>query len=379
MNSKEIITKLANKAGIEIGKDILVHDERFYDRVFRYTSLGLGESYMLGWWSPGSMGIDQLVYQICRMDLGSELTRMSRFAKIKLGLAWLYYYWFPVRTVEDSKVVALQHYDLDRRLYESMLQPMVYSCAYFKSPSDSLYQAQINKMEMCYAKLKLRSGMRVLDIGCGWGQLCNHFGKHQVYVDGITISEEQYNYAKEKFENEYVKFYLKDYRQFHPNYQYDAIVSVGMFEHVNSQNYREFMEIVSKMLKTGGLFLLHTIGGNETKIVPDPWMTKYIFPNSSLPSLAQIATSSEKIFIIEDVHNFSYHYNKTLMCWFENFLDNIDDLNHKLEKPLTEEFVRMWCYYLLSCAGAFRARNLQLYQIVLSKEPVGEYIRPNIF
>lgn len=379
MDSKEIITSLASKAGIEIGRDVLVHDERFYDRVFRYTSLGLGESYMMGWWTAGSLSIDQLVFKVCRADLNTQLAKLSNYAKMKLGLAWLYHYCFPVKTIEDSKVVALQHYDLDRKIYEAMLDPMVYSCGYFKHSNDSLYQAQINKMDMCYAKLKLQPGMRVLDIGCGWGELCNHFGQYKVYIDGITISQEQYKYATEKFENDYVKFYLKDYREFDPVCPYDAIVSVGMFEHVNSQNYQEFMQIVSKMLKPGGLFLLHTIGGSKTKIVPDPWVGKYIFPNSCLPSMAQIASSCEKIFVIEDVHNFGYHYSETLMCWFENFLKNIEDLNAKLETPLTEEFVRMWSYYLLSCAGSFRARDIQLYQVVLSKEPKGGYIRPKVY
>lgn len=376
MNIKEIIIDLASKADIVVGRDILIHDDRFYDRVFRYTSLGLGETYMLGWWSAGSMSIDQIIFKITRSDISTQLTNMSKYAKMKLGLSWLYHYWFPVKTIEDSKVVALQHYDLDRKIYESMLKPMVYSCGYFKDSDDSLYQAQINKMDMCYTKLKLKPGMRVLDIGCGWGELCNHFGKYKVYIDGITISEEQYKYANEKFENDYVHFYLEDYRKFDPVCPYDAIVSVGMFEHVNSQNYQEFMTIVSKMLKPGGLFLLHTIGGNKTKIIPDPWVGKYIFPNSCLPSLAQISSASEKIFVIEDVHNFGYHYSETLMCWYENFLDNINELDEKLEKPLTEEFVRMWTYYLLSCAGAFRARDLQLYQVVLSKEPNVGYIRP---
>lgn len=379
MGSKEIIRQLALKAGIEIDKDILVHDDRFYDRVFRYGSLGLGESYVLGWWDAGSMGIDSLIFKICRADLNAELAKMSYYARIKMGLSWLYRYCFPVGTIEDSKMVALQHYDLDKQIYEAMLDIMVYSCAYFKNTNDTLYQAQINKMDMIYAKLGLNAGMKILDIGCGWGTLASYFGNFKVYVDGITISEEQYKYAKENFENEYVKFYLKDYREFDPEYTYDAIVSVGMFEHVNSNNYQKFMEIVSKLLKPGGLFLLHTIGGNITKIVPDPWISKYIFPNSCLPSLAQITNASEKIFVIEDVHNFGYHYSETLMCWYKNFLENVDELNNKLKKPLTVEFCRMWTYYLLSCSGAFRARDLQLYQIVLSKNPKGGYTRPKVY
>jgi cyclopropane-fatty-acyl-phospholipid synthase len=376
MYSREVINKLATRAGINLEKDVKINDDRFYDRVFRDNSLGLGESYMLGWWEAGDKTLDELFYQICKADVKNELANLSLYSKINLTFSWLYKYWFPVRTIEDSKVVAIQHYDLDKEIYEAMLEPMVYSCGYYTNSNNTLKEAQINKMEIIKKKLNIRPGMKVLDIGCGWGELAAYFGKDNIFVDAITISNEQYKYAKEKFENDFIKFYLSDYRLFEPSYQYDAIVSVGMFEHVNSNNYIEFMKIVHKLLKPAGLFLLHTIGSIKTSIVCDKWINKYIFPNSCLPSLAQISSSSEGYFVIEDVHNFGSHYDKTLMHWYKNFILRFDEINKKLAKPLNKEFYRMWTYYLLSCAGSFRARKIQLYQVVLAKDPTNVYQRP---
>ena len=378
MHARELLTKLAQKAGLELEKDIIIHDNRFYDRVFKDGSLGLGESYMLGWWDAKNKTLDDIFYCICRENLRKELTELSFLSKLRIGLSWLYNYYFPVRTIEDSKLVATKHYDLNKEIYEAMLEPMIYSCGYFKSPNNTLLEAQINKMELIKNKLKIKPGMRILDIGCGWGELAAYLAKDNIFVDAITNSNEQYKYAKEKFENDYARFYLCDYREFKPAYEYDAIVSVGMFEHVNSNNYVEFMDIVHRFLKSQGLFLLHTIGSIKTNIVGDEWIAKYIFPNSCLPSLAQIATSSERFFVIEDVHNFGLHYDKTLMLWYKNFSTKYKDFNDKLEKPLNNEFYRMWTYYLLSCAGSFRARKNQLYQVVLSKNPLNDYQRPNI-
>ncbi|XWV25071.1 cyclopropane fatty acyl phospholipid synthase [Tupanvirus deep ocean] len=375
--SREIINKLAQISGIEIGIDIIVNDERFYDRVFKDDSLGFGESYVLGWWDAGAMELDEIFYRISKANIKNKLYDLSFYSKAKLVSLKLYNYWFPVNSIEESKVVAVQHYNLGNELYEMMLEPMIYSCAYFRSPSDSLYQAQINKMELISKKLKIESGTRVLDIGCGWGELAFYLSENNVFVDGITISEEQFQYAQQKFSSDYVKFHLVDYREFAPSYQYDAIVSVGMFEHVNSNNYKEFMEIVHKLLKPGGLFLLHTIGSNISTNICDRWINKYIFPNSALPSIAQIASSSEGKFVIEDVHNIGPHYDKTLMCWYNNFTKNFDKINSKRETPFSNEFFRMWSYYLLACAGSFRARNIQLYQVVLSKESDDAYQRPN--
>lgn len=406
--SKVIIKRLADESGIKIGKDIIVNDDRFYNRVIRDGSLGLGESYMEGWWNAGDKKLDELFSTICQAKLKEKLTALSWWLKFKLFLTWLYYWLFPINSVEQSKLVALKHYDLGNELYEVMLEkPAMYSCAYFrKDISDEdglkyfryentikensvLQRAQLNKLELIKRKLNLKPGMRVLDIGCGWGDLANYLyttsreGNDSIYIDGITISEEQYHYCLDNHANARVNFYLTDYRNFKPEYQYDAIVSVGMFEHINphGRNYEEFMQIAHRLLNPGGLFLLHTIGGNKSMLTGDPWITKYIFPNSCLPSLAQISSSTEGLFVVEDVHNFGTHYDKTLMLWYENFKKNFDKINEertKLGKPILDNtFYRMWEYYLLSCAGLFRSRECQLYQVVLSKERYEQYVRPD--
>lgn len=391
--SKALVTKLAADAGIRIGTDVIVKDERFYDRVFRDGSLGLGESYMEGWLDTANKSIDELIELIIRANIKEKLFALSWGNQARITMWWLYNYMFPVKTIEHSKVVGAYHYDLGNELFEEMLEDtMMYSCAYFKSDSDTLTQAQMNKIDLIIQKLHLKPGMRVLDIGCGWGFLAHALAeKAGVYVDGITISQEQHAYAVNKYQSEKVKFYMKDYREFNiPNtpgwcltgtdyHTYDAIVSVGMFEHVCANNYQEFMRICSGLLKPGGLFLLHTIGSNRTRTVEDRWITKYVFPNSCLPSLSQISTASEGLLVIEDVHNFGMMYDKTLMAWYNNFQKKWIVINERRMKngknPLDIPFFRLWKYYLLSCAGGFRARNCQLYQVVLSKDRFENYSR----
>jgi len=389
MTSKDLIMMLAHEAGITIGEtgepgyeecDIIVQNMEFYDKVFNDDSLGLGESYIMGWWDVGRSTLDDIFYRILKTDLSEKLRRLSFYAKTKLVIRRIHNYWFPVKTVEQSKLVALQHYDLGNTFYEQMLEPMVYSCGYFRNTFDTLFEAQMAKMELIRKKLKIEPGMRVLDIGCGWGVLAAYLSKNGAIVDAITISQQQYEYAKEKYADDFTRFYLADYREFKPDYQYDAIVSVGMFEHVNYNNYYQFMEIVNSLLKSDGLFLLHTIGTNISTTVCDPWINKYIFPNSSLPSLSQIAQSSEKFFVIEDVQNFGLDYDKTLMCWYHNYMQFYEKLrageNIVTNFEITNEFHRMWTYYLLSCAGNFRARKIQLYQVVFSNKTEQKYNRP---
>ena len=250
---------------------------------------------------------------------------------------------------------------------------MVYSCAYFRGDTDkftpsmnALLEAQENKFKLLGQKLHLEPGMQVLDIGCGWGGLAHYLSK-EVQVDAITNSVQQYEYAKKTFPTDRIHFHLCDYREFKSGKQYDRIVSVGMFEHVCPKQYRQFMEIVYNLLKPNGIFVLHTIGQNKSQSQSDPWITKYIFPNSFVPSLAQISTSSEGLFVIEDLHNLGINYDKTLLCWYHNLK----------QYPLSDKVNdRKWQYYLLLCAGYFRARQFQLYQIVLTKSRYELYSRP---
>ena len=188
--------------------------------------------------------------------------------------------------------------------------------------------------------------------------------KYKVRAVGITVSKEQVELGRALCAGLPVDIRLQDYREV--DEEFDAVVSVGMIEHVGYKNYRTYMEIVHRCLKDDGLFLLHTIGGNRSVRSVDPWMNRYIFPNGMLPSIRQLGGAMEGLFVMEDWHNFSADYDKTLMTWHDNFEKNWGDLRAHYD----ERFHRMWSYYLLSCAGAFRARANQLWQIVLSKSGV---------
>lgn len=236
-----------------------------------------------------------------------------------------------------------------------------YSCAYFHDTED-LAEAQCCKLDLICRKLNLKPQDHLLDIGCGWGGLAKYAAEHYgCSVTAITISGEQARYAAEYCKGLPVDIRECDYRDIFESF--NKIVSVGMFEHVGRKNFRTFMQVVDRCLNEDGIFLLHTIGGNESQINCEPWINKYIFPNGMLPSIAQIGKAAENIFVMEDWHNLGPHYDKTLMAWHENFQNNWG----RLEGKYDECFKRMWEYYLLSCAGAFRARKIQLWQLVFTK------------
>jgi cyclopropane-fatty-acyl-phospholipid synthase len=241
---------------------------------------------------------------------------------------------------------------------------MVYSCGYWKNAT-TLDAAQEAKLDLICKKIGLKKGMRVLDIGCGWGSFAKFAAERfKVSVVGVTVSKEQVTLAREFCKDLPVEIRLQDYRKMKESF--DRIVSVGMFEHVGYKNYRTFFQVAHRCLKDGGLFLLHTIGGNFSVKGTDPWINKYIFPNSMLPSVAQISAAIESRFILEDWHGFGTDYDKTLMTWMQNFNTHWAEL----KQQHSERFYRMWKYYLLSSAGSFRARRNQLWQIVLSKHGV---------
>jgi len=243
---------------------------------------------------------------------------------------------------------------LDKRL--------TYTCAYWDN-AETLDEAQEAKLDLVARKINLKEGMKVLDIGCGWGSFAKYAAeKYGAEVVGITVSKEQVKLARELCKGLPVEIRLQDYRDV--DGKFDHIVSLGMIEHVGQKNYRTFMNIVHRCLKDEGLFLLHTIGNNKSVKKCDPWIEKYIFPNGMLPSIKQLAKSFEGLFVVENWHNYGTHYDKTLMAWFKNFTGNLDKIKHIYDN----RFYRMWKYYLLSCAGSFRARKIQLWQIVLSKK-----------
>lgn len=361
-NLKKTAEDLLFSAGIEINGynpwDIQVHNEHFYRRVLTQGSLGLGESYMDGWWDCDEL--DGFMYRILRKNLEDKV-RGNWQLLLKAFWARL----FNIQSKRRAFQIGEHHYDMGNNLFENMLdKQMVYSCAYWKN-ARTLDQAQKNKLDLICRKIGLKPGMRILDIGCGWGSFAKYAAeKYGASVIGITVSREQVDLGCKICKRLPIEIRLQDYRDI--NETYDHIVSVGMFEHVGCKNYRTFMKCVHRCLKDKGLFLLHTIGGNTSVFSPEPWMNKYIFPNGMLPSIMQIASAIEGLFVMEDWHNLSVDYDRTLMVWHRNFMKNWD----KIRAHYGQRFYRMWKYFLLSCAGAFRARKNQLWQVVLSKQGV---------
>ena len=370
--AEKVIRELLETAGIHINGvhpwDVQVHNQNLYSRVLKENSLGLGEAYMDGWWDCDRL--DLLFDRILRAGLDSKIK-----TNLKLALKLLIHKYFNFQTKKRSLQVGKEHYDLGNDLYEFMLDSnMNYTCGYWKNASN-LDEAQIDKLELTCQKLMLSPGMRVLDIGCGFGAFAKYAAKNfGVEVVGVTISQEQRDYAIQNCAGLPVEIRFQDYRD--ASGKFDRIVSLGMFEHVGPLNYDTYMSVARNCLKDDGIFLLHTIGTNISSIsICDPWTAKYIFPNGVLPSIAQIAKSTENKFIMEDWHNFGADYEKTLLAWHNNFSKNWD----KLKSNYDERFSRMWRYYLLSSAGAFRARNIQLWQIVFSKQGiVGGYQCPRL-
>ncbi|RMH76785.1 MAG: cyclopropane fatty acyl phospholipid synthase [Cyanobacteria bacterium J007] len=361
-NRKAYIQSVLDRADIKINGDrpwdLHIYDERFYTRVIRDGSLGLGESYMDAWWD--SPQLDEFFTKVMRAKLyDTQIAKTPGFY-----LEWLRGKFFNLQSLARSFHVGEHHYDLGNDLYQLMLdRRMNYSCAYWKN-AQTLDEAQEAKLDLISQKLQLKPGMTLLDIGCGWGALMNYAAEnHGVSCVGLTVSKEQKALGEKLGEGLNVEFLLQDYRTF--NGQFDRVASIGMFEHVGHKNYQVFMDVVRRCLKDNGLFLLHTIGTN-TPNYGEAWLNKYIFPNGMLPSPGQISKAAEGRLVVEDWHNFGQDYDRTFVAYFEKFDRNWS----MLEGKYGETFYRMWKYFLLSYAGAFRARDLQLWQIVFSKEGI---------
>lgn len=360
-SSQQTVEAITQLADVQIDGnrswDITVYNDAFYSRILRDGSLGMGESYTEGWWDCPKL--DECIFHIIRANIGNNLkpTWTMRWNVLKAKI-------FNRQTKSLSMRVIDQHYQLGNDLFRCMLDPtMAYSCGYWKD-AKTLEEAQIAKYDLIAQKLHLRPGMRVLDIGCGWGGFARHIAqKYGVNVVGITLSENQAEIAQQLCQNLPVEILVQDYRDVTGTF--DRIVEIGMFEHVGVKNYRTFMQIVHRLLTDDGLFMLHTIGNSySTSDSTDPWIDRYIFPNSHIPTIQQIADAVDHLFVMEDWHNFSTDYDKTLMAWAANFDRNWETIRAAYPDP----FYRMWKYYLLSCAGAFRARDIQLWQVVLSKK-----------
>jgi cyclopropane-fatty-acyl-phospholipid synthase len=362
-----IVHELLSEAGIEVNGarpfDLQVKNPEFFKRLLQGGSLALGESYMDGWWDCERLDI--FFQRVLRAGLEHKIPRHLKDVLQVLATRVM-----NLQSRKRAWIVGKEHYDLGNDLFALMLDPyMQYSCGYWKKATN-LDQAQQDKLKMICDKLQLKPGMTLLDVGCGWGGLAAYAAKNYgVTVHGVTISAEQQKLAQQRCEGLDVEILLQDYRDL--NRQFDRIVSVGMFEHVGPKNYATYFDVIDRNLKRDGLFLLHTIGSNLTDTNVDPWINKYIFPNGCLPSVQHIARASEQHFVMEDWHNFGADYDKTLMAWYERFLGAWPSLSEKY----TDRFYRMFCYYLNACAGAFRARNIHLWQVLFSPQGVEGGIR----
>ena len=360
--AKHHFSSLLEQAGIEIGGsrpwDVQVHDERLYGRLLAYGTLGFGEAYMDGWWDAEALDqfifklLDFGIYEHLKPDLGLVISALrGRLANL-----------------QRSKLteVAEKHYDIGNDLYEAMLDKrLIYSCGYWAGAS-SLDEAQEHKLDLICRKVGLRPGMRVLDIGSGWGGFLRFAAeRHGIEAVGITISREQAAYAEAHRGTLPVETRLMDYMDL--DGQFDSIVSIGIFEHVGYKNYRAYFEKAKSLLAPDGLFLLHTIGNNLSTTHGDPWSEKYIFPNGIVPSARQITGASEGVLVMEDWHNFGADYDRTLMAWRDRFDTAWPDLEGE---KYDERFRRMWRYYLSVFAALFHARNISLWQVVLSPRGV---------
>lgn len=358
--ARDVCIELLASGGITVDGsepwDVTIHDERLWSRLLRDGTLGAGEAYVEGWWD--SRALDQTIHRLQRIKVVDALRENWMIVPQLLKARVL-----NLQTVRRAFGNGQHHYDIGNDLYEAMLdRRMLYTCALWSTGARTLDEAQEAKLDLVCRKIDLRPGMRVLDLGCGWGGFAAYAAeRYGVEVVGITVSREQVRSAKERYAHLPIDIRLDDYRN--ASGSYDAVVSIGLMEHVGPKNYRGYMELVERCLAPGGVAFVHTIAGNKQRAHIDPWFDKYIFPNSALPSLAQLVTAMEDIFIPEDVHNIGEDYDPTLMAWFERF----DAAWPELRARYDEKFYRMWKFYLLASAGSFRARAQQLFQIVMTR------------
>jgi cyclopropane-fatty-acyl-phospholipid synthase len=358
VNSKEICLRLLDQAEVPInGQEpwsIHVHDERLWDRITAQHQLGFGEAYMEGWWDCEEL--DEALTRLVNVDAASAIraTPMIIAQTLKSAVS-------NRQTKSRAAKNARHHYDIGNDLFVRMLdKEMIYSCGYWENAS-SLEEAQIAKLDLICQKLELKPGMRVVDIGSGWGGFLRYAVKNYGVVGfGISPATEQIKLARERSQGLDIKFSQIDYRDLTGTF--DRIVSIGMMEHVGPKNLKRFFTKCDDLLADGGMMLHHTIGSLSSENHTDPFFDRYIFPGGVVPSLAQISKAVEKKWVIEDVHNFGPDYDRTLMDWHKNINSKWDEIPH-----YDERFRRMWNYYLLASAAGFRARSLQLMQVVFRR------------
>ena len=343
--------------------DLQVHDARLYQRVLSHGSLAAGESYMDGWWDVDAL--DEFFARIHRLN---PYDKVGIWSTLWLALKGRI---FNRQTGSRAAEVAHEHYDIGNDVYQAMLgSRMQYTCAYWNG-AKTLDQAQENKLHLICKKIQLMPGMKVLELGGGFGGLARFMAaEYGCQVVSYNISKEQVAYGRQLCTGLPVRIEEKDYREAGGEMdRFDRVVAIGLCEHIGHKNYRRFLELAHGRLNDRGLFLLHTIGGNRSYTSTDAWIDKYIFPNGMVPSIAQLGKAMEGLFVVEDWHNFGPDYDKTLRAWWDNF----ERAWPALRAKYSERFYRMWKYYVMASAGGFRARTLQLWQIVLSKGDVLSY------
>lgn len=357
-HAENIITELFSSANIAFnGKnpwDIRVHDERFFMLMINDAELGFGESYMSGWWDCEAL--DECLNRALSAHIEKKLTGWKTVTRIFLSKI------FNFQSQARSFEVGEKHYDLGNDLYQAMLDKRLnYTCAYWNNAAN-LDEAQEAKLDLVCRKIGIQKGMKILELGCGWGSFAKYAAeKYGAQVTGLTVSQEQVELGTHLCQGLPVEIRLQDYRE--ARGQYDAVISIGIMEHVGCKNYRRYMQVVDRCLKKNGIAFIHTIGRNDSGANTNAWIDKYIFPNSMLPSISQIAEAMEGLFMMEDMHGIGPHYDKTLMAWYSNF----ERAWPGLKDHYGERFYRMWRFYLLSCAGSFRARSNQLWQFVMTR------------
>jgi cyclopropane-fatty-acyl-phospholipid synthase len=357
--SQDLFVDLLAKADIVVGGsrpwDLQVHDERVWSRLLRDGTLGAGESYVEGWWDTPAL--DQFIDHILRARFDDAIRESWPLVAHAVRARIL-----NLQSITRSFDNGQHHYDIGNDLYEAMLGGrLLYTCAYWRD-AKTLDEAQDAKLDLVCRKVGLKPGMRVLDLGCGWAGFASFAAeRYGVTVTGYTVSQEQVRWAHERYGHLPIDIRLDDYRN--ATGVYDAVVSIGLMEHVGVKNYRGYMQLADRLLAPGGVAFVHTIGGNRQRAHIEPWFDKYIFPNAVLPSLASLISAMEGIFIPEDVHNIGEDYDRTLLAWWHNF----DAAWPTLRARYGDAFYRRWKYYLLSCAGAFRSRSQQLFQLVMTR------------
>lgn len=337
----------------------------FHARVLAHGSLGLGEAYMDDWWNVADL--DGFLFRLVDARIDEQVYTLNHLVE-HLKARFL-----DRQRGRRAYAVGQCHYDLGNDLYRAMLgKRLVYSCGYWREAVD-LDTAQEAKLDLVCRKLRLEPDMHILDIGCGWGEALKFAAeRYGVSGVGITLSRQQAEFARELCRDLPIEIRMQDYHDI--NERFDAVFSIGMFEHVGASHYRDYFTVTRRCLAEHGLSVLHTIGSNEAANQPDLWIEKYIFPNSQIPSARQIARAVEGLFVIEDWHNFGADYDRTLQAWRTNVEAAWPILG---TEKYDERFRRMWRFYLAASMAVFRARRDQLWQLVLSPRGVpGGYVAP---